>query len=196
MTRKAERRRIGHLTYKLSYLNGGEWVEHSFPPVFSLETSQRDGGRVVTCAPGGDPLIFQRLLLLLEPPYILLYVLHTPRGEASPGRYQSPELTSVQFLRFMARFEGYLRADGRFDLWGYSAGNESFIVWDSHNRVFAYGRSGESIAALRGMGFESGDIRIPSPHSHHFRSEFDAEAGAILAAFDWTHTPLRPEDEQ
>jgi hypothetical protein len=184
------------LTYKLSYLNSGEWVEHSFPAVFSLEATQRGGERVVTCAPGGDPLIFQRLLLLLEPPYILLYVLHTPRGEAPPGRYQSPELTSVQFLRFLERFEGYLRADGRFDLWGYSASNESFIVWDRHNRVFAYGRSDESAAALRGMGFEGGEIRIPSPHSHHFRSEFDAESIALLEAFDWTHTPLRPEDEQ
>jgi hypothetical protein len=122
--------------------------------------------------------------------------LHTPRGEALAGRYQSPELSVEQFEKFMERFEGYLRADGRFDLWGYSAGNESFIVWDRHNRVFAYGRSAEFVAALQGMGFESGEIRVPSPHSHHFRSEFDSEAGALLAALDWTHMPLRPEDEQ
>jgi len=185
------------LTYKLSHLNGGEWVEHSFRPVFSLVPAHNGGGgRVVTGAPGGDPLIFQRLMLLREPPYSLLYVLHTPRGEASAGRYQSPELTSAQFEKFMERFERYLRADGRFDLWGYSAGDESFIVWDRHNRVFVYGRSDESVAALRGMGFESGEIRIPTPHSHHYRPEFDADAGALLAAFDWTQTPLRPEDEQ
>jgi hypothetical protein len=41
----------------------------------------------------------------------------------------------------MARFDGYLRADGRFDLWGYSVRDESFIVWDRHNQVFAYGPS-------------------------------------------------------
>src|SRR3954469_2050533 len=182
--------------YKLSYLNKGEWVEHSFAPVFSFEATQSGGGRVVTCAPGGDPLIFQRLLGVLEPTYILLYVLHTPRGEGPAGRYRSPELTSVQFQRFMERFESYLRADGRFDLWGYSASEEPFVVWDRHNRVFAYGDSDEAVATLRGMGFEAGDIRIPSPHSHHFRPECDVDARALLAAFDWTHMPLRPEDEQ
>ena len=182
--------------YKLSYLKSGDWVEHSFPPVFAVEATQDGSGRIATCAPGGDPLIFQCLLLLLEPPYVLLYVLHTPRGEGPAGRYQSPELTSVQFQSLMERFEGYLRADGRFDLWGYSVSDESFIVWDRHNRVFAYGPPEPYASTLRGMGFHSGDIRIPAPHSHHYRPEFDADASALLATFDWVYIPLRPEDEQ
>src|SRR4051812_39997898 len=68
--REAARTGVGAFMYKLSYLNKGEWVEHSFAPVFSFEATQSGGGRVVTCAPGGDPLIFQRLLGVLEPTYI------------------------------------------------------------------------------------------------------------------------------
>jgi hypothetical protein len=33
-------------------------------------------------------------------------------------------------------------------------------------------------------------------HEHHYRAAFDGDAKALLEAFDWYRTPLRPEDEQ
>jgi hypothetical protein len=34
------------------------------------------------------------------------------------------------------------------------------------------------------------------PHQHHYRPEFERQAVELLAAFDWSHSPLRSEDEQ
>lgn len=48
------------------------------------------------------------------------------------------------------------------------------------------------------MGFRAGEVPLAaaSPHIHYYRAEFDAEAAAVLARFDWTYSGLRPEDEQ
>ena len=41
-----------------------------------------------SAAPGGDAAVFLALIGRVEPPYKVLYVLHTPRGEGEPGRYE------------------------------------------------------------------------------------------------------------
>jgi len=178
--------------HKLSALRDGNWVEHSFAPVFA-QNSQR----IIAGVPGGDPVIFEQLVSQLEYPCSLLYVLHTPRGEGQPGRYQSPELQHVQLRSFIARFGSYLRSDARFDLWAYSPSERSTLVWDRHNRLFAYGAVDRFASQLRAMGFSAGgDVAIPAPHSHNYHPHFDADAAGVLQAFDWSRSPLLPEDEQ
>ncbi|KER88635.1 hypothetical protein GW16_01065 [Xanthomonas arboricola pv. celebensis] len=176
--------------YRLGHLVNGEWAAHSHLPVFDV------GQHVIAGAPGGDPVVFERLVECLEPPYYLLYVLHTPRGEALPGRYQSPALSLTQVKEFLARFAPFLSADARFDLWAYSPGDKATVVWDRHNQVFGYGPLERYSSTLRSMGFALGWPEVPAPHEHHYREEFDALAKHVLTAFDWSHSPLRPEDEQ
>jgi hypothetical protein len=180
---------------KLSCLENGNWVEHSFPPVFAQE-AVKGGVRIVAGVPGGDPLVFHSLVSALEPPCFLLYVLHTSRGEGKPGRYESPDLRNEQILAFIERFGSYMRSDSRFDIWAVSTTDESKIVWDRHNRLFAYGPLDRFASELRAIGFHSGATQIPSPHSHNYRAQFDAHAAALLAAFNWSYSTLRPEDEQ
>ncbi|MGW8341942.1 hypothetical protein ACWGY7_12725 [Xanthomonas axonopodis pv. khayae] len=50
--------------------------------------------------PGGNRAIFERLNACMEPPYYLLYLFYMSRGEAEPGRYQSPALERFDVKAF------------------------------------------------------------------------------------------------
>ncbi len=152
--------------------------------------------RILAGIPSGDPQVFSRLLGCLEPPFHLLYVLHTPRGEGEPGRYQSPLLGTPQVLEFLDTFRDFLAGDSRFELWAHSPSSDGTIVWDRHNRLHAYGPLARYRQELLALGYAHGPINLPDPHEHYYRSEFDPAARGILEAFDWRRSPLQPEDEQ
>ena len=178
--------------YRLGYLLKGEWVAYSHPAIFE------SGDRIVVGVPGSDPAIFGRMVECLDPPYYLLYVLHTARGEGQPGRYQSPALSASQVKEFLAHFGPFLSADSRFDLWAHSPNDNGTVVWDRHDQLFAYGPLERFSAALRSLGFTAGSPTVPVPvqHTHHYRAEFDHLAKELLTTFDWSYSPLQPEDEQ
>ena len=125
--------------HKLSHLRDGQWVAHSFRPSYTLPEESAHTQCLRSAVPSGDSVVFERLVATLQAPYILLYVLHTPRGEGEPGRYQSPELSRNELDAFISQFGAYLSADARFDLWAYSPKEQATVVWDRHNQLFAYG---------------------------------------------------------
>jgi len=176
--------------YRLGHLVGNKWIAHSHSPVFAK------GDRIVAGVPAGDPSVFGHVLECLEPPYYLLYVLHTPRGEARPGRYRSPLLSLDQVKDFLAQFTPFLSGDARFDLWAHSPGDKATVVWDRHNQLFGYGPIDQFSTKLLSLGFIPGNPEVPVPHEHHYRAELDSLAKEVMAAFDWSYSPLRPEDEQ
>ncbi len=155
--------------------------------------------RLLIAAVPDKPGLFRHLTSRLAAPLVLLYVLHTPRGEGAAGRYQSPPLESQQVDDFLATFTPYLAGDARHDIWVHSASDDRTLVWDRHDLIFAEGEPlGEMVAVLETMGFESGDVPRPEagPHIHYYRPELDADAAAVLTRFDWTRSDLRPDDEQ
>ena len=168
-------------------------IEHVHPAIYEV---RQDRQRLYAGVPFGNPFIFQALTLSLQPPYILLYVLHTPRGEADPGRYQSPPLSEQEFKTFMQIYGPYLGSDGRFDVWARSHEDNATIVWDRHNFLFAYEPVDNFIRIMSALNFSQGDVPKLDNHVHHYRDECDADAAAILTALDWQWSPLRPEDEQ
>jgi hypothetical protein len=178
--------------YKLHRIVGEESSPYTHPAVHRLTPGQR----IVAGVPGGDVEIFIALIDRLAGPFHLLYILHTTRGEAELGRYQSTRIDKAEVLRWLRRFADYLRADGRFDLWAHSPEENATLVWDRHDRLFAYGPLEDFDSALRERGSVEGDASIPSPHEHHYRSVCDGEARALLASRDWSWSPLQPEDEQ
>lgn len=125
-----------------------------------------------------------------------MYVLHTPRGEGEPGRYQSAEIGVEGFRAFMSRFGSYLAADARFDLWLHSPSENATLVWDRHNQLFAYGPLGRFATELLALGFAEGELPPLGAHQHHYRSECDAKATELLSFTAWQRTALRREDEQ
>lgn len=183
--------------FKLSHNVDGRWIEHSHSPLFSIGSNGRTD-RLCAGVPAGDPAPFERLVLSLEEPYSLLYVLHTPRGEGEPGRYQSPDLPAAKIREFMVRFGRYLASDSRFDIWARSPSESATVVWDRHNHLYGYGPLARFSTELRALGFEERpwESVAGGPHEHHFRAGNDADARALLAWCDWYRTPLKPEDEQ
>jgi hypothetical protein len=181
--------------YKLSHFDGDQWKEHSHPPLYEIEPCG-DAERIRAGVPSGESEPFERLVRAMEPPYLLLYVLHTPRGEAEPGRYQSGAITSEEFRSFMARFASYLSGDARFDIWAYSPEDAATVVWDRHNQLFAYGPLDRFTGELQSLGFSRGVSTVPDPHQHHYRPELDLQAAELLASLEWRCSPLREEDEQ
>ncbi|WP_111264986.1 hypothetical protein [Marilutibacter maris] len=182
--------------YRLGHSVEGQWVAHSHPPVFRMPAADARSQGIVAGVPGSDPEVFLRLSRCLEEPLFLLYVLHTCRGEAETGRYQSPELSFRDLEAFVDEFRPLLCADGRFDLWAYSPEQKATVVWDRHNLLYAYGPLDRYATELRSLGFGQGIPEVPAPHTHHYRSELDALAGKLIDRFDWVYSPLRPEDEQ
>lgn len=182
--------------HKLGLLVSGDWVEHSHPAVFSLPETTDEPQRVVAGVPGGDPDIFLKLVSTLEDPYFLLYVLHTPRGEGAPGRYQSPKLSLSELQAFVSKFRLFLAQDARFDLWAHSPSEQATVVWDRHNLILAYGPLDRFASQLGFLGFCPGSPEIPAPHSHNYHAEFDEQATEILNELEWSFSPLKPEDEQ
>lgn len=182
--------------HKLSRQSGDAWVEHCHPATFKTETTSDGGKRLVAGVAGSDPVIFERLAESMAPPYFLLYLLHTPRGEGLAGRYQSPPLGVKELRAFLERYSAFLAGDARFDIWLHSPGDNATVVWERHNLVYAYGPIERFASALHKLGFEPGAPTIAFPHLHHYREEFDADAADVLKRFEWRYSPLQPEDEQ
>jgi hypothetical protein len=181
--------------FKLAVEIGGEWKEHSHPARFKIATT---GGRerLMAGLPSGREATFRALTAILNPPYYVLYVLHTPRGEGEKGRYQSTELGKNELNEFLDRFSRYLSGDGRFDIWIYSPEAGATIVWDRHNYISAYGPIDQYASILSEQKFEQGVLEPLGDHVHHYREAFDPDAAELLDWFEWVRTPLNPEDEQ
>ena len=163
------------------------------------EREQMSNGkpRLLITVPHDMPSLFRTLAGLLGGPLFLLYILHTPRGEGAEGRYQSPPLDSHQLDEFLADYT--LPGGRRSTLWVHSASDGRTLIWDRHDLIYAEGDPLEDIVAtIEGLEFERGAVPRAGagPHLHYYRQEFDADAAAVLARFDWTRTDLGYKDEQ
>lgn len=182
---------------KLTLAIDGVETEQSSTATFEREIMSTGMERLLISVPPQYSDLLRRLAEILPPPYYVLYVLHTPRGEGDPGRYQSTELTWPDLSDFLVRYSRYLAGDARHDLWVHSPETKQTLIWTRHNQIFAEGQPLDRIATLLiSLGFKEGEVEPIPTHIHHYRSEFDEDAAAVLAYFDWYRTPLRPEDEQ
>lgn len=182
---------------KLTLDLGGIEVEQSPPAVFERQAMSDRNPRIAACVADGHSSLFRLLTVALSGPFYVLYVLHTPRGEAEPGRYQSTELSRDDLEAFLMKYELYISDDARHDLWVYSPSSGQTLVWDRHNTLFAEGEPLEPIAeVLVSQGYREGSLPALGDHYHHYRPEYDADAAGLLDEFDWYRTPLRKEDVQ
>ena len=173
-----------------------DWAPLQGRPCYVKETLRGGAERLCGWIPSGDPAVFSALVQTLAPPYLLLYILHTPRGEAEAGRYQSEELSRQQLADLIERHAPFLASDARFDLWGHSMADDATVVWDRHNQLYCYGSLDRQAKALRACGFSEKQPPAIGAHRHFYRADMDALASSFLSACSWRHSPLRPEDEQ
>jgi len=178
---------------KLERYEEEEWVGHAHPRTFIRETTTGPERLRVGVPKGSlEPVLL--LLTLLDEPLTLLYVLHTPRGGSLPGRYQSPALSRQAVVGVLHEFAAFLTSDSRHDLWIH--GSAALLVWDRHDVAYFYGDLTDAEEHLRAAGYAAGDVLIPSPHAHKYHAAFDGDERSLVAAYEWAHSELRPEDEQ
>ena len=180
-----------------SYIDGIE-AAYERPATYVRQKTRAGTERIIADVTGIGAEVLRGLVKRLRAPFLLLYVLHTSRGEGEAGRYQSSALSGDEVDQFIARFAEYFLADSRFDLWLHSREPNATVVWDRHDKLFAYGPLDDFETALNALGFSPGEpeISLSIAHLHHYRSECDEDASAVLAALDWQYSPLKPEDEQ
>ncbi|MDD3446510.1 MAG: hypothetical protein PHS60_13940 [Zavarzinia sp.] len=182
---------------KLSLNRNGCLVEESPSAIFEVETMSTGKARIALSVPDDQGGLFARLVRLLPPPFYVLYILHTTRGEGETGRYQSDELSAQELSRLLDRYASFFAGDGRHDLWVHSPGSGFTLVWDRHNFLFVEGEPLDDIRrVLMDLGFHEGRLEPLEAHAHHYRAEFDEDAASLLDEIDWHRTPLRPEDVQ
>jgi hypothetical protein len=183
--------------HKLALNVDGLELSQSSPAVFETRIMSTGAPRIVLSVPDAYPDLLGRLAALLTPPFFVLYILHTPRGEGEPGRYQSSELSRHELDDLLSRYTSFFASDGRHDLWVHSPASGHTLIWDRHNLLFVEGQPLDGVKeALFKSGFSEGLLEPLGAHVHYFRAEFDADAASLLNELDWYRTPLRPEDEQ
>lgn len=133
---------------------------------------------------------------LLEPPFGVLLVLHSPRRSEAEGRYESPPLDRSELSAFLNRFCEAFQHDGRADLWLRSHATGDMIIFDKHNLLYAYGSIDLKRSELLGCGYAECAIELPFPHTHYFHPSLDDDFDAMLEWFPWQRTPLLPGDDE
>jgi hypothetical protein len=176
---------------KISVEINNEWIDYSHKPEFVEQAN-----RLIIGLPNDSISIITGLINLISEPVSILYVLHTPRGEAKEGRYQSQYLSKNEVINFIEEYSEFLVADSRFDIWFHSETDSSTIVWDRHNMVFTYGDVSIYEKFLLKNGFTSGKPDMEFSHQHHYYSEFDNNAKEIFNELNWSYSPLKKEDIQ
>jgi len=179
---------------KLDVLEGADWRSARYGDHYSFERTTGPA-RLAIGPSGRHSELLLALSGVLRSPFALLYVLHTPRG-ATAGRYQSPPLEALDLQAFFATYGPFIAADARHDLWIRARPDSATLVWERHDLVYAYGPLERFEDVLTRRGFARGQVAVPTPHRHHYHGAWDSAEESLLRSFEWSLSPLHPEDQQ
>jgi hypothetical protein len=175
---------------------GEAWRGHQYGAVYA---SQEVAGRARLCvavSEGGSKTLLG-LASLFDAPFFLLYVLVVPRGRSNSGRYQSGELSLEELKAMFDRFGAFWGADGRHSIWVRCIPQSATLVYDRHNILYLYGDLPRFRSELDSLGYKEVDsLAEPTPHQHAYLPDFDIAERECVAALNWHHTELLPEDEK
>ena len=173
--------------------SSGESLAYIHPRTYVTEGLNGGGKRLRIGVHGTKTL--RALLSALDEPYWILYLHLVSRTENEAGRYQSDAPWNRDTLeRFLDEYRDLLQTDGRCDLWIKSLEGPGLLVYDRHEIVFAYGDLHRFQMILDVEGYTPGEVTIPFPHQHPYRSVNDAAQRRLFAAFEWTRYPLAEAD--
>jgi hypothetical protein len=177
---------------KLSALINDEWVPNVHERVWWQE--ETTGPSRIVAAVSKDQIgLVLRLAACASEPFLLLWVLHTPRAGTPRGRYQSPPLVFPDAEHLLLKYRALFEQDGRSDIWIHARPPELTVVLDQHDLIYAYGPIEALVARLEGVPHAR--TAIPSPHAHHYHAEFDDLERMLASELEWTVTELEPDDD-
>lgn len=150
--------------------------------------------RVIMGLTGEQIAAFLELTALLPEPFYLLYVLHMPRANNEPGRYQSKGMTYAEVAAIFKRYKDFLENDGRHDIWIHAPATNTTIVYDRHNCLYGYALTELQIQHIKKKLRLVERVSIPLPHVHNYQAKYDNEENTLIRAFEWRRTSLEKED--
>jgi hypothetical protein len=180
-----------------THVRGEGIVEFQYNNVFQRQqTEERE--RLVIAPATGHIDILLRLVREIPSPYWVLYILMVSHTESvETGRYQLDEEFDEDGIRsFLSEFREFFEGDARHHLWVGSRVDDSLLVYDQHNVIYAYGLVDQFAAILNAQGLHEGEVNYPFPHTHHFRSSLDHYEAELLDRHPWTRYPLEEQDEE
>jgi hypothetical protein len=181
--------------FKLGYHKNNKLEKYNYSDVYNIEQNSSYERIIIGLAQGHINTVLE-LTSVLSEPFYMLYVLHTPRIDNEPGRYQSESLTYDEISTLLNRFKDFFENDPRHDLWIHSPATNTTIVYDRHNRIYLYGFTDKHIHIIEEMGLKKEAINIPSPHVHNYNAQHDIFESKLINEFEWKRTSLRDEDIQ
>lgn len=184
------------MLHKLGAGPPGSQTTFAHPHVF--ERQQTSGPeRLCIGSLGGHVELMLDLAATWNAPCAVLYVLLVPRRQKrDPGRYQSPPPMPFDTVAaFFDRFRTFFEMDGRHHVWIATTRGET-LVYDHHDWIYAYGDLAAYETILNRHGIRPGQIELPVPHSHHYHHQFDDMEDELMRHWDWTYSPLHPDDDR
>lgn len=140
--------------------------------------------------------VLLELTKILSEPFGILYVLVVSRCNNFAGRYQCPAPINRKDLeKFLYEFQNYLEGDARHNIWIASLSQQSTVVYDRHNLIYAYGALEKFKKVIENKGFNEGKVEIPTPHIHNYNPKFDGDEIAVMNYWQWKQFPLADGDE-
>jgi len=165
--------------------------KHVYPHRWIRELTTASTERLLIAPRSGHIDLMIDLLDCMQGPFGMLYVLIVPRCDHERGRYQceSPR-EKWQLIEFLEEFRDYFENDGRHHLWISGQSDQSQLIYDNHNVIYAYGPLQEFESSLRKAGLTRGQFTRPAPHVHAYSAEFDRDEDRIFTAYNWKQFPV------
>ncbi|MEM5767888.1 MAG: hypothetical protein AAGU32_06320 [Bacillota bacterium] len=179
--------------FKLGCHRNNETQEYYYSDLYNVEQKSSYERIVIGLAQGHINTVLD-LTAVLNEPFYMLYILHTPRTGNKPGRYQSQAVTYDNISMLLKRFKNFFENDARHDLWIHSPKTNTTIIYDRHNLIYLYGFTDEQVHIIEKKSLKKESINIPCPHVHCYNSEYDIFESELVNEYQWIRTQLHDED--
>ena len=181
--------------FKLGYYSNNKLQKYHYSNLYNIEQPS-NYERLVIGLENDHINTMMDLFSVLEEPFYILYVLHTPRAGSELGRYQSGPLTCEKTSALLNQFKDFLENDSRHDIWIYSPKTETTIIYDRHDLIYLYGFKEEHLHIIEEKGLKKERVKIPIPHVHNYNVEYDSNETELIKKYHWRRMPLQDEDYQ
>ena len=158
------------------------WQPFDEPKLFEKERN-----RYIIGGSKGHLDTILKLVREMEEPFRILYVLVVTRSGAREGRYESVDLGLEEVEGFIESYRDALEHDGRHHFWVHSMGDNSTLVFDRHQVIYAYGLLDAFGKILEDCGYRPGTVDRNYRHAHNYHPLFDNDQASIVEdpRFKW-----------
>lgn len=164
---------------------------------FKKVAVETDYPRVYFATDDGYISLIRQCLEFMPAPFHVMYVLiRNISGNENIGRYYTEtQMSRKELNSFLDQFGEFFEGDGRHNIWFISNEPKTFIVYDHHNVMFAYGEQEQFLRLLRSKNYIEKEPDIPNPHYHAYNYDYGIDETDVLNSREWIRYDLEPDDD-